>query len=108
MKNANARQSTPPEETNVKTQCFAVYDVASRTYSHPFYLLREDMALRAFSDAINSPSHEFGKHPADYTLFVVAEFDDATGEHTSYTPGPRLIATGLSVIKPKDQGEVNV
>lgn len=80
------------------TKIFSVFDRASKTYSHPFYLLREEQAIRAFTDAINSPSHEFGKHPADYALFYMGEFDDLTGKHTSAAPSCDMLCTGLSVL----------
>lgn len=82
----------------MKTRVFSVYDSAAKCYSHPFYVPREEQAIRAFTDATNSPSHEFSKHPADYTLFLLGEFDDADGSYTPHQPAAKAIATGLSVL----------
>lgn len=82
----------------MKTRVFSVYDSAAKCYSHPFYVPREEQALRAFTDATNSPNHEFGKHPADYTLFLLGEFDDADGTYTPHHPAAKALATGLSVL----------
>jgi hypothetical protein len=48
-------------------------------------------ALRSFEAAVNSDDG-YGTHPADFTLFVVGEFDELTG----------FISTG--VIEPLENG----
>lgn len=79
---------------------FTVYDTAAKAYLPPFFLPRVEMAQRIFADAVNSDSHQFGKHPADYTLFLIAEFDD---EHAGVSlQTPEKICTGLEVLtRPK-------
>lgn len=84
---------------------FAVYDAAAKAYLNPFQLPREEMALRAFGDVINSPSHELAQHPQDYTLFLLGEFDNRTGQYINHEPGPKALATGLS-LKIKPNGEL--
>lgn len=76
---------------------FAVYDAAAKAYLAPFQLPREEMALRAFRDVINSPNHELANHPEDYTLFLLGEFDNRTGQHINNEPGPKPLATALSL-----------
>jgi len=80
------------------TKVFAVYDSAAKCYSHPFYVPREEQAIRAFTDAVNSGTHEFAKHPADYTLYALGEFDDSTGAYTPHDPGPWALRSGLGVL----------
>lgn len=65
---------------------FTVHDVKADAYLPGFWVPNVGLALRAFSDCINSDTHQFAKHPADYTLFKNAEFDDETGEVRSMTP----------------------
>lgn len=55
---------------------FTVYDSKAEAYLPPFYLSTRGQAIRAFSDSVNDPNHAFNRHPADYTLFMIGEFDD--------------------------------
>jgi len=61
-------------------QIFTVYDEKAMCFMPPFFVPAMGLATRTFSDCINSADHHFGKHPADYTLFKLGVFDDATGE----------------------------
>lgn len=66
----------------MKHRVFAVYDVAAGANLPPFMMPRDQQAIRAFTDCVNSPSHQFGAHPKDYTLFFIGTFDDSTGRYT--------------------------
>lgn len=61
-------------------QIFAIYDSKAEVYNKPFYELTIASAIRAFSDAANDTQTAFAKHPADYTLFHIGTFDDATAK----------------------------
>jgi len=56
---------------------FTIYDEKAEVYMPPFFVPTVGLATRAFTDCINSNDHQFGKHPADYTLFQIGTFDDA-------------------------------
>ena len=58
------------------------------------------MALRVFSDCINDQGHQFGKNPADYTLFHIGEFDDNKGKVAAEKLNISL-ANGLELIDPE-------
>ena len=57
-------------------QIFTVYDEKAKAYLPPFFMGQIAQGQRVFADCINSPKHQFGNHPADYTLFHCGEFDD--------------------------------
>ncbi len=59
-------------------QMFTVFDSKAEAYLPPFYMQTRGAAIRAFQDTVNDPNHAFNKHPADYTLFIIGEFDDST------------------------------
>lgn len=59
---------------------FTVYDEKAEAFLPPFFVPSKGLAIRAFTDCINSKDHYFGKHPADYTLFQIGVFHDTTGE----------------------------
>lgn len=62
---------------------FSIFDEKTEVYSKPFYELTIGSAIRVFSDAANDPQSPFSKHPEDYTLFLIGDFDDNTGEVTN-------------------------
>lgn len=66
-------------ENTLKTKCFVIYDDKAKAYLPPFFLPEIGMAIRAFGDCVNDPKHNFGAHPADYTLFCTGTFDDRSG-----------------------------
>lgn len=59
---------------------FCIYDDKAKAYLAPFFLPEMGMAVRAFSDCVNDPKHNFGLHPEDYTLFCAGTFDDRSGK----------------------------
>lgn len=72
---------------------FTVYDEKAHCYTNPFVTSTAEVALRSFSDCINSPDHHFGKNPHDYTLFDLGEFDDNTGIYN--TKSPQAMGNGV-------------
>lgn len=69
----------------MKQKVFSIFDSAACCYQPPFHCPTVGSALRAFKDAANSKSHFVGTHPADYTLFEIAAFDDSTGLYEPLT-----------------------
>lgn len=63
----------------MKLQIFSVYDLKAEQYNVPFYMNNTKAAERVFGDAANEEGHMFNKHPVDYCLFHIGEFDDDTG-----------------------------
>ncbi len=76
---------------------FSVFDSAAAAYMAPFYQPAIGMAQRVFEDMVLDPNHQFGQHPADYTLFHVGAFDDQTGM-LEPMPSPIVLANGLQVV----------
>lgn len=63
---------------------FSVYDSKATAYIAPFFLPATAMALRNFRDCGENPEHAFNRHPGDYTLYELGEFDDGTGTMDTY------------------------
>ena len=51
-------------------------------------------AIRAFSNTVNSPESQFSKHPGDYTLFEIGEYDEETG---TLIPHQSKISLGCAI-----------
>ncbi|WNK13435.1 MAG: nonstructural protein [Microvirus sp.] len=58
---------------------YSVYDNKAQAYLGPFCCVNSMVALRMFGDSASDVNHMFHRHPLDYHLFEVGEFDDQTG-----------------------------
>lgn len=58
---------------------FSIYDEKAEAYLKPFYLDTVGQAIRAVTDAVADPNHEFARHTSDFTLFQLASFDESKG-----------------------------
>lgn len=60
---------------------YSIFDSKVGIYTQPFHCIADGEALRAFSDAANAKDHYVGRHPADYTLMKIGNFNDETGRY---------------------------
>lgn len=81
---------------------FVIYDSQAKAYMQPWFLTQNGMAQRAFSDCVNDADHNFARHPEDYTLFTIGEYDDQTA--TLQCHAPHTMGNGIQYIltKPTD------
>jgi len=56
-----------------------VFDRALSAYLRPFAAASLGVAIREFGEECKRPDSPLNKHPADYSLWKVGEFDDQTG-----------------------------
>lgn len=63
----------------MKLNAYCVFDSKVEAYLTPFFMRADGEATRACQQAMSDPNHNFCRYPADYTLFRVGEFDDASG-----------------------------
>lgn len=63
-------------------QVLAVYDGKARAYLPPIYCSNVDVAVRALTDAANTPGHQIERNPLDYTMFHLGVWDDDSGTFT--------------------------
>lgn len=84
-------------------QCVvAVFDRAAMIYGRPFFVVAPGQAVRSFTEEVNrrdADRSEFAKHPADFELWSLARYDDATG---SFEGEPELLVRAKDV-QVKDQ-----
>lgn len=69
----------------MKHLVFTIYDIKAKAYLQPFMSINLGVAIRSVTDCLTDKNHQFAKHPADYTLFHISDFDDNTA---IYTPVP--------------------
>lgn len=58
---------------------FCCYDAKAEYYMTPFLMNTRGEALRAFQDIANDPQSAICKHPEDFSLFEIGEYDSLTG-----------------------------
>lgn len=59
-----------------KYQICSVRDAAVGAFMQPFFAKSKQEAMRSFGDAVIDPKMEFIKHPNDYSLHFIGEWDD--------------------------------
>lgn len=59
---------------------FTVFDSKAEAYMQPFFVQSKGQAIRSFTEAANDSNHQFNKYPADFTLFELGDYDDATSK----------------------------
>lgn len=81
----------------MKTQLISVKDRATDSFGQPITVKAVGEAMRSFVDECNNKESNLNKHPEDFDLYLVGEFDDATG---SIEPiAPKLIARAQDCVK---------
>jgi len=78
----------------MKVKVFAIHDSKVNVYmAPPFFSPTSGSALRHFIDLAQDEKTSIAKHPEDYTLFEIGEYDDQNGQLTSLpTPQSRGVA----------------
>ncbi len=64
---------------------YSVYDSKAEIYLPPFCFPTHGASLRAFKETCNDGQSSIAKHPADYTLFYIGEWDDNIGIQETVT-----------------------
>lgn len=81
----------------------ATRDVVANLYSQPQFVVSLGAAVRSFGDACTNtadPNNMLAKHPRDFELWHLGEYEDETGRFTVKHDGsafePRQIAVGAN------------
>lgn len=63
----------------MKLCVMACYDKKAKAFSNPFYVTHQELAVRTFKQAANTPEHSVCLYPEDHALFYFGTFDDENG-----------------------------
>lgn len=82
----------------ILTVC-SVFDNAVGAFMRPFYTRSRNEAIRSFTDEVNRSAEDnpMHRHPSDYALFHLADFNEDTGAFTEI--GERLIRAADATTK---------
>lgn len=62
-----------------KKTLFGILDAAAGCYRSIFPALSVGEATRGFADLANNPDTDVGRHPQDFSLYRLGEWDDSDG-----------------------------
>ena len=65
-----------------KLKIFAARDSKLGVFMTPFFMMHQGQALRAWEEIVNDEKSVMSKHPADFALYHLGEFDDDSGTVT--------------------------
>lgn len=72
------------------TKMFCIYDSKALNFGVPFFMPSVGAAVRIFSDVANDSQSTIHRHPSDYILFHVADFDDSDASVRAVVPMVQL------------------
>lgn len=66
----------------------SIKDRAADVFMRPFFVPHRNVAIRDFTDEVNRASgdNQLNKHPDDFDLYLLGQFDDASGSFVSDDP----------------------
>lgn len=79
------------------TMC-SIRDSVAGAWLTPLFFQSKAQAVRSFQDAVNDKSSDFAKHPEDYALFGLGEFDPETGAVSVYAQ-PESLGIGVNFVR---------
>lgn len=83
----------------MKLSCFCVYDSAVGAHTSPQFFRSRGEAVRSFQSACEQEGSQFRAHAADYSFWLIGEFDD--GDGTFVPQRPERVCCALDfVVKP--------
>lgn len=78
-------------------KCVIVFDQKSESYESPQFVRATGEAIRTFQSMVNDGKSIFSKHPGDFILFELGEFNERTGEFIIFDNYKRL-GSGLDYL----------
>lgn len=79
-----------------RPRLYCVFDRKSERYFPPFVVENDAVAERRFADILVDPQSVLSKHPQDYILYGVGEFDESTGECAPFEKGKVIVSQGFA------------
>ena len=77
---------------------FSVRDAKTECFLPPFIAHTVGQAERMFADEVQRSGSDFSRHPEDYVLFGIGDYDDLSGLLTA-APQPIQISLALDNVK---------
>lgn len=88
----------------MEIKVFCIYDAKVEAFQKPIFFRTTGEALRGFIDLCGTPDNIFHKHPEDFTLFHIANYDESKGRFENLL-APVSIGTAIEYVKPAGSQE---
>lgn len=79
---------------------FSLLDQKTGIFSPPFFMVHQAQAMRAVVELGCDPNTTVGRHPADFALCCLGEFDDNTGQFLA-PAGVQHLGLVVQMLPPK-------
>ena len=76
----------------------SIYDSKVRVWSFPQQFVNKGALARAWEETCNDTNSPFAKYPSDFTMFIVGEWDDETGQ-ISMHQAPEPLGTAVQFVR---------
>ncbi|UDN67624.1 nonstructural protein [robinz microvirus RP_76] len=70
---------------------YSVFDRKALVYHAPWFAVSDGAAARSFADLATDPNTSVGRHPGDYVLYLVADWDDTAGIVMPISPAVHVV-----------------
>lgn len=67
-------------------KAYSIFDNKALQYHPPFFASTDGAATRMLADLVGDSQTSIGRHPSDYVLYCVGEYDDTKGVMRPYSP----------------------
>lgn len=81
-------------------RAYSIYDCKALQYHAPWFQHTDAMAVRALQDLVNDRNTIIGRHPKDYSLWMVGTWDDSKGQFLPVSPNLHIIDAVALVADP--------
>lgn len=90
-------------------KAYSIYDNKALSYNAPWFTHTDGAAVRSLRDLVNEPNNNVSRHPGDFVMYCVGEFDDQTGIFTLCSPLRHVMdAQALVELPPNTDGSQRV
>lgn len=88
----------------MRLRAYSIFDNKALQYHPPFFASTNGQAVRSMSDLANDPQTNIGRHPGDYVLYCIGEYDDAKGAMLPISPLEHVVdAVALVRLSPQQE-----
>lgn len=63
---------------------YSIYDSKVKAYMQPFFMRTKGEVIRSLMNELQQADSNLAKHPGDYTLFEIADWDEQAGKLEPY------------------------
>lgn len=87
---------------------YSIMDLQVGHFTQPFYAPSHGAALRMFADHVNDPQTMASKHPEDFMIAYLADFDDEQGRFTPLEKWQKVGTASEYKKKPDPDNQISI